>query len=172
MSDESKSMISQEVLSKKRYARIASWNVACMNNFDLPTTIEQVDIKINNIAKVIITSHCDIVALQELPYIITLKRNEERRQETFDYMKEKLENALFQLSQDKWIVEWSTSFYESNDARKGRGVLAFVYNSDIVESQHPFNMELRVNDQRNEDNRVKRMPICGSFRIHMLEFIL
>ena len=50
--------------------------------------------------------------------------------------------------------------------------MAFVYNSDIVESQHPFNMELHVNDQRNEDNRVKRMPICGGFRIHMLEFIL
>ena len=63
--------------SVQRYARIASWNVACMNNFDLPTTIEQVDIKISNIAG-IITSHCDIVALQELPYIITLKRNEEK----------------------------------------------------------------------------------------------
>ena len=176
-----------ELLSKKRYARIASWNVACMNNFDLPTTEAQLDIKLTNIAKVIINSNCDIVALQELPYIITLHEIQEQLdtdeqnpnqsyppkiQKTFDYIREQLVNKLQEISNDSWDIQWSTSFYENFDARKGRGVLAFAYNADVVEAQHPYNVELRVNDERNEATRIKRMPICGSFRIGMLSFIL
>lgn len=185
MTDEDlQELIMQELLSKKRYVRIASWNVACMNNFDLPSTEEQLDIKIDNIVKVIINSKCDIVALQELPYVITFSDEEANRsndsgnnspkkiQKKFDYLRQRLQDKLQEVSNDSWVIEWSTSFYENYDARKGRGVLAFAYNSDVVEAQHPYNVELRVNDKRKEETRVKRMPICGSFRIGMLEFIL
>jgi len=185
MTDEDlQELIVQELLSKKRYVRIASWNVACMNNFDLPSTEKQLDIKINNIVKVIISSKCDIVALQELPYVITLSDEDtisnhdsgnsspKKTQKKFDYLRQRLQDKLQEVSNDSWVIEWSTSFYENYDARKGRGVLAFAYNSDVVEAQHPYNVELRVNDKRKEETRVKRMPICGSFRIGMLEFIL
>ena len=181
-----KELIMQELLSKKRYVRISSWNVACMNNFDLPTTEQELDTKMYNIATVIINSKSDIVALQELPYIITFNDDMEqtpqgnspkqsrpkKTQKKFDYLRQRLQEKLQEISNDSWVIEWSTSFYENYDARKGRGVLAFAYNSDVVEAQHPYNVELRVNDERKEDTRVKRMPICGSFRIGMLEFIL
>jgi len=176
--EDKKQVIMQELLSKKRYARVASWNVACMNNFDLPTTEEQLGRKLKNIAEVIINSNCDIVALQELPYVITLQEtiqsgsSPKKTQEKFDYLRQRLQDRLQEVSNDSWVIEWSTSFYENYDARKGRGVLAFAYNSDVVEAQHPYNVELRVNDKRKEETRVKRMPICGSFRIGMLEFIL
>jgi hypothetical protein len=243
LSQEAKNeLILQEILSKKRYARIASWNVACMNNFDLPTTQLQLDLKLTNIARVIINSNCDIVALQELPYIITLQEetsnmqeetsnidrdeprleleldntdhealnnqavvNAEQRRDinrtrentqtrgahrtqktqktqktkktkktpkTFDYIREQLVIKLKELSNDSWNIQWSRCFYDNYDARKGRGVLAFAYNSDVVQAQQPQDIEFRIDDRRSTDNRIKRMPIYGSFRIGKLDFIL
>lgn len=163
----------QDILSKKRYVRVGSWNVACMNNTEVPTTEEMLRKKVESIAKVVLTSKCDIVALQELRLSFHIK-NEEGKKECFEFeiFENKITTLLFELTDSRWEVEWTTSFYDDADGRKGRGVLAYLYNSDVVTLQQPSQTGLKVNDQRDENERFKRTPCIASFRVEKLEFSL
>ena len=166
----------QEIVSKRKCVRIASWNVACMNNLDKPTTSDELKTKVNNISEIIIKSGCDVVALQELPFELHIKEDIEKEIIAFDKekvgFKDQLLLKLNTQTNSNWDIQWTTSFYDDAKKSEGQGVLAFVYNKDIVTLQNPENTGLKIIDQREKSERTKRMPCIASFKVGKLEFIL
>ena len=168
----------QEIVSKRKCVRIASWNVACMNNLDKPTTSDELKTKVNNISEIIIKSGCDVVALQELPFELHIKQDNSIEKEIVAFDKEEVgfkDQLLLKLNtqtNSNWDIQWTTSFYDDAKKSEGQGVLAFVYNKDIVTLQNPENTGLKIIDQREKTERTKRMPCIASFKVGKLEFIL
>ena len=175
-SQEEKEESIQEIVSKRKCVRIASWNVACMNNLDKPTTSDELKTKVNNISEIIIKSGCDVVALQELPFELHIKEDIEKEIIAFDKekvgFKDQLLLKLNTQTNSNWDIQWTTSFYDDAKKSEGQGVLAFVYNKDIVTLQNPENTGLKIIDQREKSERTKRMPCIASFKVGKLEFIL
>jgi hypothetical protein len=71
--DEKELKYESKEFSKLHHVRLGSWNVACMNGSDIPTTVKEYNTKLKNITNVIFESHCNIVALQELPHDLKIQ---------------------------------------------------------------------------------------------------
>ena len=164
--------------SDLHHVRLGSWNVACMNGTDIPTTAKDYDTKFKNITDVIFKSGCDIVALQELPNDLKIKfENEEERAELreFDeYFKDKeigeevtlkfdinIRHKITKLLHRHTGSEWELKYHQVNhaldsfapgekiDARKNRKeIYAFVYNTSVVRFQHPNKKKTNKIDDR------------------------
>lgn len=162
--------------------RIGSWNVACANNLEKPTTEDQYDIKLTNIAKVIHESKCDIVALQELPNDVKLNGVVK----TILEIKGDLLYKLFQFTSAEWVMQHSTVFHSRSsltyeDLQNGGGrqmngpkeVYAFLYNKNRIQYNHANQEETnRVDDRRRREERFSRLPIISNFTCNKLEFTL
>ena len=163
--------------------RLGSWNVACANNLEKPTTWSQYMTKIKNIVTVICESRCDIVALQELPNEVNLKDIGQRK--SIKEIKQDLIDYLDRETQSRWAMQHSSVFHSNSslsydDLREGgrringpKEVYAFIYDQSRIEFNHANQDETnRVEDTRARSDRFSRLPIISNFTCNKLEFTL
>lgn len=187
-------------MNERLKVRLGSWNIACTNAFDTPKTIDELNIKFKNIAKIIQESKCSIIALQELPYQLNLKiehegkmikgyknKDDEVIQESYPFklIKADLKAALLEaMPFSNWEIQSSNAFYgkdifqlgdenEVDDNRIPKEVYAFVYNTKIVKYLHPNQEHTnKVDDRRKKEDRFARLPILSQFSSGNLQFYL
>tara|TARA_B100000035_G_scaffold250008_1_gene218915 strand:- start:1624 stop:6198 length:4575 start_codon:yes stop_codon:yes gene_type:complete len=174
-----------EEFSEFHHVRLGSWNVACMNGPDIPTTIEEYDLKFGNITDVIHESCSNIVALQELPNELKLKNNKDT-ETIIRKFEPDIMNTIKSLLKKNTGSEWDIKYHPVNhsidslgpgetlDARKNRKeIYAFVYNTSVVRYLHPDQGKTnKVEDRRSLDVRFARCPIISNFCSNKLEFTL
>lgn len=176
------SVDTMDAFNSTHKVRLASWNVACANNLEKPTTEEQYQTKFTNIAKVIHESKCDIVALQELPNDVKIEGNIR----TIHTIKRDLLRKLLEFTGAEWVMQHSTVFHsrssltyedlQNGGARQMNGpkeVYAFLYNKNRIQYNHANQDETnRVDDRRRREERFSRLPIISNFTCNKLEFTL
>ena len=166
------------------HVRLGSWNVACINGPDIPTNQSEYETKFKNITDVIFKSGCDIVALQELPNELKIKK-ENGSEETYSFdphIKETITGKLAAHSNSIWEIQYSQVHHtmdsispgERLDSRKNRKeIYAFVYNTSVVKYLHPDQTKTnKVEDRRSLGVRLARCPIISNFCSNKLEFTL
>jgi endonuclease/exonuclease/phosphatase family metal-dependent hydrolase len=174
-----------EEFSDFHHVRLGSWNVACMNGPDIPTNENEYEIKFKNMTDVIYESHCNIVALQELPNELKIKSDDGKETKIRKFepdIMDTIKTKLKVLTGSEWNIKYhpvnhsidSLGPGETLDARKNRKeIYAFVYNTSVVRYLHPDQGKTnKVEDRRSLDVRFARCPIISNFCSNKLEFTL
>ena len=165
---------------KRSYIRIASWNVSCTNGFDVPKTEGALHEKLDNIVTIVLKSFSDIIALQELPLKLSVKKSIEedtKVQYHFNDIKEFLLKKLYDKTCHNWEIVYSTAFHETTSVIKtkkteGQEVYAFLFNSDLISYTSVETEVQKVLDKRSKEHRLSRLPCFGKFKCNQLEIIL
>jgi len=165
---------------KRSYIRIASWNVSCTNGFDVPKTEGALHEKLDNIVTIVLKSFSDIIALQELPLKLSVKKSIEddtKVQYHFNDIKEILLKKLYEKTFHNWEIVYSTAFHETTSVIKtkkteGQEVYAFLFNSDLISYTSIETEVQKVLDKRDKKHRLSRLPCFGKFKSNQLEIIL